>query len=136
MKEAKHKSTHIVRFHLMKCPALVDVAQWTECQPANRKVAGSTPSQGTSLECAFLQRLMMASFRVLICHIFSVKCLFISFAHFLIRLLFIVLFSLRDRGREGETEGEKHQCVVASRMPPTGDLACNPGTCPDWESNW
>ena len=29
----------------------------------------------------------------------------------------------------------KHQCVVASRAPPTGDLACNPGTCPDWESN-
>ena len=21
-------------------------------------------------------------------------------------------------------------------MPPTGDLACNPGMCPDWESNW
>ena len=20
--------------------------------------------------------------------------------------------------------------------PPTGDLACNPGMCPDWESNW
>ena len=20
-------------------------------------------------------------------------------------------------------------------MPPTGDLACNPGMCPDWESN-
>ena len=33
-------------------------------------------------------------------------------------------------------EGEKHQCVVASHVSPTGDLACNPGTCPDWESNW
>ena len=32
-------------------------------------------------------------------------------------------------------QGEKHQCVVASYMPPTGDLACNPGMCPDWESN-
>ena len=21
-------------------------------------------------------------------------------------------------------------------MPPTGDLAHNPGMCPDWESNW
>ena len=30
----------------------------------------------------------------------------------------------------------KHQCVVASRVPPTGDLAFNPGMCPDWESNW
>ena len=36
---------------------------------------------------------------------------------------------------EVEREGEKHQCVVASCMPPTGDLACNPGMCPDWESN-
>ena len=31
--------------------------------------------------------------------------------------------------------GEKHQCVVASRAPPTGHLACNLGMCPDWESN-
>ena len=38
-------------------------------------------------------------------------------------------------GREGEKEGEKHQCVAASRMPLTGDLACNPGMCPDQESN-
>ena len=35
----------------------------------------------------------------------------------------------------GEKEGEKHQCVVASHMPPAGDLAHNPGMCPDWELN-
>ena len=35
---------------------------------------------------------------------------------------------------KGEKEGEKHQCVVASCMPPTRDLAHNPGMCPDWES--
>ena len=34
-----------------------------------------------------------------------------------------------------EKEGEKLQCMVASQMPPTGDLAHNPGMCPDWESN-
>ena len=45
---------------------------------------------------------------------------------------FIYLFL--DRG-EGEREGEKHQCVVASSTPFTGDLARNPGMCPDWESN-
>ena len=45
------------------------------------------------------------------------------------------LFIFRERGKEGEREGEKHQCVVASCVPPTGDLACNPGMCPDWESN-
>ena len=32
-------------------------------------------------------------------------------------------------------EGERHQCVVASHVAPTGDLAHNPGMCPDRESN-
>ena len=36
---------------------------------------------------------------------------------------------------EGEREGEKHHCVVASHKHPTGALAHNPGMCPDWESN-
>ena len=30
--------------------ALAGVAQWTERQPANQKVAGSIPSQGTCLD--------------------------------------------------------------------------------------
>ena len=42
------------------------------------------------------------------------------------------LFIFRER--KGE-KGEKHQCVVASGTPPTGDLVCNPGLCPDWELN-
>ena len=41
------------------------------------------------------------------------------------------LFIFRERGREGEREGEKHQCVVAFRAPPTRDLAC----ALDWELN-
>ena len=45
------------------------------------------------------------------------------------------LFIFRDRGKEGEREGGKHQCVVASHVAPTGDQARNPGMCPDWESN-
>ena len=45
------------------------------------------------------------------------------------------LFIFRERGREREREGEKHQCVVASHVAPTGDQARNPGMCPDWESN-
>ena len=40
-----------------------------------------------------------------------------------------------ERRKEEEKEGEKHQCVVASHVPPTGDLAHSPGMCPDWESN-
>ena len=46
------------------------------------------------------------------------------------------LFIFRQKWRKGVREGEKHQCVVASHTPPTGDLACNPGIFPDWESNW
>ena len=45
------------------------------------------------------------------------------------------LFIFRQRGREGEKEGEKYQCVVASHAPPTRDLAHNPGMCPDLELN-
>ena len=48
---------------------------------------------------------------------------------------FIKIFLFLFRQGKGGREGEKHQCVVASHMPPTGDLACNPGTCPDRESN-
>ena len=45
------------------------------------------------------------------------------------------LLIFRERGREGERDGQKHQCVVASRAPQSGDLAHNSGMCPDWESN-
>ena len=38
-------------------------------------------------------------------------------------------------GEEKEEEEEKHPCVVASRTPPTGELALNPGMCLDWELN-
>ena len=31
--------------------ALAGVAQWIDCRPANQKVAGSIPSQGTCLCC-------------------------------------------------------------------------------------
>ena len=40
-----------------------------------------------------------------------------------------------ERGREGEREGEQHQCVVASCATPIRDLSYSPGMCPDWESN-
>ena len=43
---------------------------------------------------------------------------------------FIYLFLERGGG-----EREKHQCVVAPCIPPIGDLACNLGLCPDWDSN-
>ena len=49
------------------------------------------------------------------------------------KILFIYFYR---EGREGEREGEKHQCVVASHVASTSDLARNPGMCPDWELNW
>ena len=58
--------------------------------------------------------------------IFPCVCVFFKIFYF---------FISRERGREGEKEGEKHQCVVASCVPTTGDLAYNPGICPDRESN-
>ena len=54
---------------------------------------------------------------------------------FLFMFLNIFIYLFLERGREGKREGEKHQCLVASHMAPTGDLAHNPGMCPDWESN-
>ena len=60
----------------------------------------------------------------------SIASHFISF--FSLRLY---LFIFRAREKEGEREGEKHQCVAASHESPAGDLACNPGMCPDWELN-
>ena len=49
------------------------------------------------------------------------------YSSFLLKILFIYFL---ERGREGEIEGKKHQCVVALCEPFTGDLAHNPGMCP------
>ena len=46
------------------------------------------------------------------------------------KILFIYL-----REGEGGRKRERRQCVVASHVPLVGDLACNPGMCPDLESN-
>ena len=40
------------------------------------------------------------------------------------------LFIFREKGREGEREGEKHQCVVGSPVSPTGDLGPQPRHVP------
>ena len=59
----------------------------------------------------------------------------ISLSILLFSLLHIVFFKdsylivFRGSRREGKRDGEKHQCVVASHVPLTGDLACNPGMC-------
>ena len=62
--------------------------------------------------------------------------IYISFCHYLFIFKGFIYFIFREREREGERKGEKHQCVVASHVTPTGDLACNLGMCPALESNW
>ena len=52
----------------------------------------------------------------------------ISLLFFLFKKI-IYSFIFRERGREGERDGGKHQSVVASNASPSGDLACNPGMC-------
>ena len=48
-----------------------------------------------------------------------------------LRIFFKDLINLfLKRGSEGERDGENHQCVVASRVPCTGDKVHNPGMCP------
>ena len=60
--------------------------------------------------------------------------------YFLFIFIFLIYSSLeRGEGKEKERERnidvqEKHQSV-ASCTPYTGDLACNPDICLDWELN-
>ena len=66
------------------------------------------------------------------------KIPFLTMAHHCVSYFIFLrfyLFIFRERGKKGEREGEKYQCVVASCVPPTGDMVCNPGMCPDWKSN-
>ena len=58
-------------------------------------------------------------------------CLYI---HLIFLIIFLRLYFIFREGK-GRREREKHQCVVASCTPPTGDLAHNPGMCPDRELN-
>ena len=48
-------------------------------------------------------------------------------------ILFIYLEGKRGREKERERNINVRLSLVC---PPTGDLACNPGMYPDWESNW
>ena len=44
--------------------------------------------------------------------------------------IFLRFYFFIFREGKGKRKRGKYQCVVASHMPPTGDLACNPGMCP------
>ena len=59
----------------------------------------------------------------------------IKYIDFILLFFKYFIYLFLERGKEGEREGEEHQCVVTSCVPHTGDLACNLGMCPDWELN-
>ena len=60
--------------------------------------------------------------------------MFIDFKQFLKLCLFLER-GKREKERESNINMQDTSDSVASCPPPTGDLACNPGMCPDWESN-
>ena len=62
--------------------------------------------------------------------ILKYKVLVLLFFLRLFIYLFIYLCIYFRGGKEGEREGKKHQCVVASHMPLAGDLGHNPIMCP------
>ena len=72
-------------------------------------------------------------FKVHFIHYSITVVLFFSPLLFIYLLTYLLTYLLIYLQREGK--GEKHQCVVAPCMPLTGNLACNPGMCPDWELN-
>ena len=74
-------------------------------------------------------------FYTLFCWVIILELILYLYIEICIFNFFLRFYLFLGRGREGEREGEKCQCVVASHTPPTGDLAHNPGMCPDWESN-
>ena len=104
-------------------------------RPPKQKVTSLIPGQGTFLGCSFgppLGHVQRQPGDVSLSH----QCFSPSLSPSLPTSLKDYLFIFREAGMEVERKGGKRQCVVASRMPPTGDLARNPGVCPDWEWNW
>ena len=65
----------------------------------------------------------------------GVKLLGHTVGHSMLKFLkkYFIYFHKEGKGRR--KRGEKYR-LVAFYTPPTGDLAHNPGMCPDWESNW
>ena len=97
----------------------IDVGIYTAVESSNR-------SQANGVQVHSCGNLLPHSVVINIFH--QLFCL--SLTLFFLRFY---LFIFRERGKEEKREGEKRQCVVASCVPPAGDLACNPGMCPNWE---
>ena len=72
--------------------------------------------------------------------IFSVYKSFVRYMYceyflFLIKIFLKILFISQGEGKGEWRKGRETHQSVASSKPSFGDLACNPGMCPDWEPN-
>ena len=65
-----------------------------------------------------------------ILHLLSACRAAVFYINYFILFLKILFIYFLEKEKEGEREGEKHQCVVASYLNPPGNLAHNPGMCP------
>ena len=63
--------------------------------------------------------------------IFILVVLCLHWKSVVLKILFIYFYT---EGKGGRKRG-KHQCVIDSHAAPAGDLAHNPGMCPEWELN-
>ena len=64
----------------------------------------------------------------------GLKCMYIFLKGF-IYLLFVFREG-KGGGKGGRKRGRETSMYGYLLCTPTGDLACNPGMCPDWESKW
>ena len=68
-------------------------------------------------------------------HFYTCKHKNHTFFVFFFKTLFLERGEGREKVRERNIDVQEIQQSVASCTPQTGDLAHNPGMCPDWESN-
>ena len=77
---------------------------------------------------------VVISIRILLMYYISL-CIMCTFCpNYFLKILFIY-FQRKEKGGR-KRGGETSMCGFLSCTPPTGDLAGNPGMCPDWELNW
>ena len=59
----------------------------------------------------------------------------IIFSRSMSQMAEFLLLQIEREGEGGRKRGRETSMCGCSCVPPTGDLACNPGMCRDWESN-
>ena len=77
---------------------------------------------------------MVLTHKSLLTHSFFFSSLFLKYSFKELKKIFYLCIFREGEAREKRRERNVN-VWVASRTPPTGDLVCNPGMCPDWESN-